>query len=1030
MVTRNCRRALVAAASVGAASLLLSASSAKAQTFLSVDFNGGTIGSSTAVSLGWNGSGYDPVGGQIWQPWGGAGTLGGDGTQLPAGPNNGAGLGTPTLTINKTFTVGPAVASGSVTITLSTQNIAPSVANAINSRDRGAPTTGSVNFGDMYRDFVFVSHDFNRQNGSSPMIITLNGLDPNKTYNFTGYAYDPFQPGQEIYGVANPIQFDYAQEGDANPANGIFGSPIDPTWGTIMGQRISWAPGSDPVSPDDYSTTFKFTTDSAGNATFYTWGNSSAQGAAILSGLQIGTVASSTNTGVGSTAWGAGPWSNGVPDADAAVANFGSVASARTVTIEGSGRTVGVLNIASGGAYTFGGGTLTMSETFAPDATLTGINQPNPTTGHAQINVIGGASLTVTHTISSPVVLAQNTTITTESPTANLTFTGVVSSLVPGGATLSSGLNKLGPGTVRMNGNNTYGGATNILGGNFIVNGTHSGAGHYTVGSGATLGGNGTISTRDDVQQPGTTFGVVPGEVTVWNGGNIAPGDNGIGTLRIDRLSLGNITNHGIGAVNFNIELGSGTADKVVVTDTNGLLFGSYATGAGATGTANFNISVLAGAAVGTYTILDYAGSVMQTAADGSGNPTVFNPIADPLPRFVLPVTSAGGFTFALVNNAINTSIDLVVQAGTTGNGSWTGNTDNNWFVAGNWSGGIPNGVDHVATFGTISSGRYNVNVDGAKTVGTIVFDSVPGYTLSGSAITMQASSGAPAILANTGSHTIASQLNLNNFLFVTVANGATLNLTGVINSTPSGRQLTKGGGGLLQIERINTGTVVVNAGTMRVSAKGTPNSPTGTTIVNGLTIATGAALDLTNNSMIIDYTGAVGTQVTDIRSHLKNNELITSSGTATTRLGYGDNALLAKTTFAGQTVDTTSVLVKYTYAGDADLDGDADGVDIGTWATNFTGELGGTGSMVWTQGDWDYDGDVDGVDAGLWAQAFTGELGGAGLGSVVVDDPNIAPGAAAILRGMGITVVPEPACVATAGLAFAGVASRRRRRD
>jgi len=95
---------------------------------------------------------------------------------------------------------------------------------------------------------------------------------------------------------------------------------------------------------------------------------------------------------------------------------------------------------------------------------------------------------------------------------------------------------------------------------------------------------------------------------------------------------------------------------------------------------------------------------------------------------------------------------------------------------------------------------------------------------------------------------------------------------------------------------------------------------------------------------------------------------------------------------------------------GDADFDGDADGVDIGTWAVNFTGELGGAGNLKWSQGDWDVDGDVDGVDAGLWATAFTGELGGDGLGSVVVNDPTINPQAAAILQGMGITVVPEPA--------------------
>src|SRR5262249_59057232 len=96
-----------------------------------------------------------------------------------------------------------------------------------------------------------------------------------------------------------------------------------------------------------------------------------------------------------------------------------------------------------------------------------------------------------------------------------------------------------------------------------------------------------------------------------------------------------------------------------------------------------------------------------------------------------------------------------------------------------------------------------------------------------------------------------------------------------------------------------------------------------------------------------------------------------------------------------GTVVNSESLLVRYTYPGDADLDGDADGVDIGRWATNFTGELGGTGSMVWTQGDWDYDGDVDGVDAGLWAQSFTGELGGARPASLGVKQPRTAPGAA-----------------------------------
>jgi hypothetical protein len=102
--------------------------------------------------------------------------------------------------------------------------------------------------------------------------------------------------------------------------------------------------------------------------------------------------------------------------------------------------------------------------------------------------------------------------------------------------------------------------------------------------------------------------------------------------------------------------------------------------------------------------------------------------------------------------------------------------------------------------------------------------------------------------------------------------------------------------------------------------------------------------------------------------------------------VGFANSGALFPTfpaTFMGVSVNSSDMLVRYTRYGDADLDGDADGVDIGRWATHFTGELGGTGSRTWSDGDWDYDGDVDGVDAGRWSQSFSGELGGGGLGSV-----------------------------------------------
>ncbi|HEY7088119.1 MAG TPA: VCBS repeat-containing protein [Tepidisphaeraceae bacterium] len=172
----------------------------------------------------------------------------------------------------------------------------------------------------------------------------------------------------------------------------------------------------------------------------------------------------------------------------------------------------------------------------------------------------------------------------------------------------------------------------------------------------------------------------------------------------------------------------------------------------------------------------------------------------------------------------------------------------------------------------------------------------------------------------------------------------------------------------------------------------------------SALSIDGNSKLDLNDNALILDYIGASPASV--IRGYLTSGRnggtwngpgLASSSATAAPRraLGYADNTSFAtpRTSFAGQSVDATSILIKYTYVGDADLDGDTDGVDIGSWAINFTGELSGTGSSVWSRGDWDYDGDVDGVDAGLWATAFTGELGGSGLGSLVINYPTLRRG-------------------------------------
>ena len=132
--------------------------------------------------------------------------------------------------------------------------------------------------------------------------------------------------------------------------------------------------------------------------------------------------------------------------------------------------------------------------------------------------------------------------------------------------------------------------------------------------------------------------------------------------------------------------------------------------------------------------------------------------------------------------------------------------------------------------------------------------------------------------------------------------------------------------------------------------------------------------------------------------------------------IGYAANSAVGNlTTFKGVTgLSGTDVLVKYTYYGDADLDGDVDGNDVGSWASNFTGS-GGSTTKTWDQGDWDYDGDVDGNDVGLWASNFTGSGGGVlDIGGVAFT--NAEPGAVAMLEAMGFTVVPEPTSLGLLG--------------
>ncbi len=249
----------------------------------------------------------------------------------------------------------------------------------------------------------------------------------------------------------------------------------------------------------------------------------------------------------------------------------------------------------------------------------------------------------------------------------------------------------------------------------------------------------------------------------------------------------------------------------------------------------------------------------------------------------------------------------------------------------------------------------------------------------------------------------------------ITMSGLRTLALTGSNSYTGGTNQ---NNGFLITNTNFSNGTLTITGGSAQVAAKSTSNSPSGVTIVPAVSVSTGS-LDLTNNAMVVDYVAGnspfasvQSSIITGYAAGSWNGVGINSSSAAAaftsahpTALGYGEASTLGVTTFAGHTVDNSSVLVRYTLAGDANLDGTVNALDFNAIATNF----GKSTTSVWTQGDSNYDGLVNTADFLLLAQNFNAPLA--------------APPLAAPLGAL----VPEPTMLGL--LSMLPLLARRKRR-
>jgi autotransporter-associated beta strand protein len=268
---------------------------------------------------------------------------------------------------------------------------------------------------------------------------------------------------------------------------------------------------------------------------------------------------------------------------------------------------------------------------------------------------------------------------------------------------------------------------------------------------------------------------------------------------------------------------------------------------------------------------------------------------------------------------------------------------------------------------------------------------------------------------------------------------------SGAITGTGS---LTKSGANAITLSGSNgfTGSTNVAAGTLifatahltsaalNVSDKAIAQLASGgANVLRTGTINTNTTgrIDLNDNPAIIDYSGS--SPAASIRAMIKsgyNNGawngpgiMSTLAQTSATRtaIGYAEASSLFPTfpaTYAGQTIDSTTIVTRYTVMGDADFSGKTDLLDFNLLAANF-----GKSNMTWRQGDFDYSGTVDILDFNLLAASF-------GRSS-----PNSAPPAAlridaARFSGDAASVpLPSPLKLGAIGLLLAMLATARARR-
>jgi hypothetical protein len=278
-------------------------------------------------------------------------------------------------------------------------------------------------------------------------------------------------------------------------------------------------------------------------------------------------------------------------------------------------------------------------------------------------------------------------------------------------------------------------------------------------------------------------------------------------------------------------------------------------------------------------------------------------------------------------------------------------------------------------TIGTTNVQDVTIDAAGADSSLTANFSSNPFAAISlnaqagGSTITLAGANSTSTVVT----YSFANQTQNN--LVIEVSNPYTI--TGDAGTTdPGGITLTDSSVLTLLGSQTLAGLAINANSSVTIGRNGSPKSLVQVTSLS--VSSTAAYLDLNNNAMIIDYGNNAdpistidGLLHTGYASGAWNGYGIRSTAAANdsnglTAIGSADNQELGDTTFAGVAVSENSVLLMYTYYGDANLDGVVNKQDVALLAVGYNFD--GSG---WGNGDFTYAGSVSRQDLSLLAEGY-----------------------------------------------------------